>query len=94
MPTPASMPTTITPRATALTTTVVVNTIAPGGVHGGSHSEPVTYYGTDLSWEDENDILYIYNGDNGIATHARGTWLNVIDPRYTTPDDARDLQAV
>lgn len=93
MPTPASMPTTITPRGTELTTTVIVNTISPDGM-GGSCTEPVTYYGTDLSWEDENDILYIYNDDNCIATHARGTWLNATDPRHTTPADTRNLHSV
>ena len=89
------MPTTIADTLTPVasipaphrpTTTVVVTTIAPDGM-GHSCNKLVTYYGTDLTWEDENDILYIYNEDNGIATHARGTWLNVVDPQHLTPND-------
>lgn len=99
MPTPASMPTTMAPTLTPVATipaphrpatAIIVTTINPDGL-GGSRTEQVTYYGTELSWEDESDMLYIYDEDNGIATHARGTWLNVVDPRYTTPADPSAL---
>lgn len=95
MPTPASMPTTMAHTLTPVpnipaphrpTTMVVVTTINPDGT-GGSRTGQITYHGTELTWEDENDLLYIYNEDNGIATHARGTWLNVVDPQYLTPND-------